>query len=90
MAAAPAGDAIWRRTRRFERSVVPASALLSTQIAPPWTSTARATNAALLLHGGYGYVEEYPVGRFLRDAKLTGIGEGTSDIQRLVIGRALA
>ncbi len=47
----------------------------------------RATNAALLLHGGYGYVEEYPVGRFLRDAKLTEIGEGTSQIQRLVIAR---
>ncbi len=50
---------------------------------------ARATNAALLLHGGYGYVEEYPVGRFLRDAKLTEIGEGTSDIQRLVIARQI-
>ena len=49
----------------------------------------RATNAALLLHGGYGYVEEYPVGRFLRDAKLTEIGEGTSDIQRLVIARKI-
>ena len=49
----------------------------------------RATNAALLLHGGYGYVEDYPVGRFLRDAKLTEIGEGTSDIQRLVIARRI-
>ncbi len=50
---------------------------------------ARATNAALLVHGGYGYVEDYPVGRFLRDAKLTEIGEGTSDIQRLVIARRI-
>ncbi len=50
---------------------------------------ARATDAALLAHGGYGYVEEYPVGRFLRDAKLTEIGEGTSDIQRLVIARRI-
>jgi alkylation response protein AidB-like acyl-CoA dehydrogenase len=49
--------------------------------------SARATNAALLTHGGYGYVEDYPVGRFMRDAKLTEIGEGTSDIQRLVIAR---
>jgi alkylation response protein AidB-like acyl-CoA dehydrogenase len=49
----------------------------------------RATNAALLIHGGYGYVDEYPVGRFFRDAKLTEIGEGTSDIQRLVIGRRI-
>jgi alkylation response protein AidB-like acyl-CoA dehydrogenase len=50
---------------------------------------ASATNAALLIHGGYGYVDEYPVGRFLRDAKLTEIGEGTSDIQRLVIARRI-
>jgi alkylation response protein AidB-like acyl-CoA dehydrogenase len=49
----------------------------------------RATNAALLVHGGYGYVDEYPVGRFFRDAKLTEIGEGTSDIQRLVIARRI-
>ena len=49
--------------------------------------SARATNAALLTHGGYGYIEDYPVGRYLRDAKLTEIGEGTSDIQRLVIAR---
>ncbi len=49
----------------------------------------RATNAALLIHGGYGYVDEYPVGRFFRDAKLTEIGEGTSEIQRLVIARRI-
>jgi alkylation response protein AidB-like acyl-CoA dehydrogenase len=47
----------------------------------------RATNNAVQVHGGYGYVEEYKVERFLRDAKLTEIGEGTSQIQRLVIGR---
>jgi butyryl-CoA dehydrogenase len=47
----------------------------------------RATNNAIQVHGGYGYVEEYRVERFLRDAKLTEIGEGTSQIQRLVIGR---
>ena len=39
------------------------------------------------IHGGYGYVEEYKVERYLRDAKLTEIGEGTSQIQRLVIAR---
>jgi alkylation response protein AidB-like acyl-CoA dehydrogenase len=47
----------------------------------------RATNAGVQIHGGYGYVEEYKVERYLRDAKLTEIGEGTSQIQRLVIGR---
>ncbi len=47
----------------------------------------RATNNGVQVHGGYGYVEEYKVERFLRDAKLTEIGEGTSQIQRIVIGR---
>ena len=49
--------------------------------------SSRATNAGIQVHGGYGYVEEYKVERFLRDAKLTEIGEGTSQIQRLVIAR---
>jgi alkylation response protein AidB-like acyl-CoA dehydrogenase len=47
------------------------------------------TNKAVQIHGGYGYIEDYPVGRMLRDAKLTEIGEGTSEIQRLVIAREL-
>ena len=47
----------------------------------------RATNMGIQVHGGYGYVEEYKVERFMRDAKLTELGEGTSQIQRLVIGR---
>jgi alkylation response protein AidB-like acyl-CoA dehydrogenase len=41
------------------------------------------------IHGGYGYVKDYPVERAYRDAKLTTIGEGTSEIQRLVIARHL-
>jgi alkylation response protein AidB-like acyl-CoA dehydrogenase len=45
------------------------------------------TNDAIQVHGGYGYVTEYHVERYLRDAKLTEIGEGTSEIQRLVIAR---
>jgi alkylation response protein AidB-like acyl-CoA dehydrogenase len=44
---------------------------------------------AIQIHGGYGYVREYLVERFLRDAKITEIYEGTSEIQRLVISRAL-
>jgi butyryl-CoA dehydrogenase len=47
------------------------------------------TNDAIQVHGGYGYVTEYHVERYLRDAKLTEIGEGTSEIQRLVIARNL-
>jgi alkylation response protein AidB-like acyl-CoA dehydrogenase len=44
---------------------------------------------AIQVHGGYGYVKEYPVERYLRDAKLGTIGEGTSEVQRLVIAREL-
>ena len=44
---------------------------------------------AIQIHGGYGYIKEYPVERYLRDAKLGTIGEGTSEIQRLVIARHL-
>jgi alkylation response protein AidB-like acyl-CoA dehydrogenase len=48
-----------------------------------------AANAAVQVHGGYGYVDEYPVGRYLRDARVTTLYEGTSQIQKLIIGRAL-
>lgn len=49
----------------------------------------RATNAALQVFGGYGYVDEYPVGKYLRDARVTTVYEGTSQIQQLIIGRAI-
>jgi butyryl-CoA dehydrogenase len=54
------------------------------------TETAfRAANQAIQIHGGYGYMREYEVERYLRDAKLLEIGEGTSEIQRMVIARQL-
>ena len=54
------------------------------------TETAfRSANQAIQIHGGYGYMREYEVERYLRDAKLLEIGEGTSEIQRLVIARQL-
>ncbi len=49
----------------------------------------RVTSKAIQVHGGYGYIKEYPVERMYRDAKLCTIGEGTSEIQRLVIAREL-
>ena len=44
---------------------------------------------AIQIYGGYGYLEDYPVERFYRDARITQIYEGTSEVQRLVIARAL-
>lgn len=49
----------------------------------------RAANKAVQIHGGYGYTKDFPVERYLRDAKLCEIGEGTSEIQRIVIARHL-
>ena len=49
----------------------------------------RAAEEAVQIHGGYGYIEEYPVCRFYRDAKILTIGEGTDEIQQMVIARAL-
>ena len=49
----------------------------------------RAAEEAVQIHGGYGYIEEYPVCRFYRDAKILTIGEGTDEIQQMVIARGL-
>ena len=49
----------------------------------------KATEEAVQIHGGYGYIEEYPVCRFYRDAKILTIGEGTDEVQQMVIARAL-
>jgi alkylation response protein AidB-like acyl-CoA dehydrogenase len=49
--------------------------------------SARVTHKALQIHGGYGYVKEYNAERHMRDARITEIYEGTSEIQRLVVAR---
>src|SRR3954470_12978719 len=49
----------------------------------------KAADEAVQIHGGYGYIEEYPVCRFYRDAKILTIGEGTDEVQQMVIARAL-
>jgi alkylation response protein AidB-like acyl-CoA dehydrogenase len=47
------------------------------------------TNRAIQVHGGYGYMKEYPLERYYRDAKITEIYEGTSEVQRMVIASNL-
>jgi alkylation response protein AidB-like acyl-CoA dehydrogenase len=49
----------------------------------------RAANAALQIHGGYGFMDEYPISRLFRDQKILEIGEGTNEVQRMVIARHL-
>jgi alkylation response protein AidB-like acyl-CoA dehydrogenase len=48
-----------------------------------------AANISLQIHGGYGFMDEYPISRFYRDAKILEIGEGTNEIQQMVIARGL-
>ncbi len=49
----------------------------------------RATSRAIQIHGGCGYTKDFPVERYYRDAKLCEIGEGTSEVQRIVISREI-
>jgi butyryl-CoA dehydrogenase len=64
---------------------------IESSVAKTFCSEAAVRNAdrAVQVHGGYGYVDEYPVGRYLRDARVTTLYEGTSQIQRLLLGRHL-
>jgi len=76
--------AAWLKDQERDYSLTAAQAkLFASEV------SSRVTNAAIQVHGGYGYVTEYPVERYLRDAKLTEIGEGTSQVQRLVIARRI-
>jgi alkylation response protein AidB-like acyl-CoA dehydrogenase len=49
----------------------------------------RAVNASLQIHGGYGFTDEFPISRLYRDQKILEIGEGTNEVQRMVIARHL-
>jgi butyryl-CoA dehydrogenase len=76
--------AAWTKDRQRRYSLEAAQAkLFSSQMAQ------RVTNLALQIHGGYGYTKEYNVERYFRDARITEIYEGTSEIQKLVIARAV-
>ena len=77
--------AAWLRDQRPSRSAQ-ASAMAKLYASEIAVS---ATREAVQIHGGYGYIDETPVSRFYRDAKILEIGEGTSEIQRLIIARDL-
>jgi alkylation response protein AidB-like acyl-CoA dehydrogenase len=49
----------------------------------------RATNEAIQIHGGYGFIKEFPVEKLYRDVKLMTIGEGTSEVQKMIMARQL-
>jgi alkylation response protein AidB-like acyl-CoA dehydrogenase len=53
------------------------------------TMAMRVCDTAIQIHGGYGYTREFPVERYLRDVKLCEIGEGTNEVQRMLIARHL-
>ncbi|MEE9162681.1 MAG: acyl-CoA dehydrogenase family protein, partial [Candidatus Neomarinimicrobiota bacterium] len=76
--------AAWRKDQG--RSVVKEAAmakLFASELAM------RITTEAIQIHGGYGYIREYQVERFFRDAKVLEIGEGTSEVQRMIIARQI-
>jgi hypothetical protein len=77
--------AAWMRDQKAERTSTASSMakLYSSEIA------VRAAEECVQIHGGYGFTKDYPAEKFFRDVKLCTIGEGTSEIQRLVIARQL-
>ncbi len=74
----------WLKDQQRPFSLVAAQAKLKTG-----RLAVKAADEAVQIHGGYGYIEEYPVCRFYRDAKILTIGEGTDEVQQMVIARAL-
>lgn len=78
-------EAAWRKTNHVDYVSAASMAKLFASETAMWTAT-----KAIQVHGSNGYSKEYPVERFFRDAKITEIYEGTSEIQRLVISREIA
>jgi alkylation response protein AidB-like acyl-CoA dehydrogenase len=76
--------AAWLKDNNMDYSIASATAkLFASEVAM------RTTVEAVQIHGGYGYVKEYHVERLMRDAKITSIYEGTSEVQRIVISRGV-
>lgn len=73
-------EAAWRKSNDMEYGLAAAMAKLTASETANWVA-----NQAVQIHGGYGYTREYPVERMMRDAKITELYEGTSEIQRVVI-----
>jgi len=76
--------AAWEKDMQKDYAVSSSMAKVFASETAMWT-----TVEAVQIHGGYGYVKEYHVERLMRDAKITQIYEGTSEIQRIVIGRSI-
>ena len=76
--------AAWLKDNHMKTSLESSMATLFTSVV-----AVRAANEAVQIHGGYGFIKDYPAEKFYRDVKLCTIGEGTSEIQRMVISRQL-
>lgn len=76
--------AAWEKDQHLDYTVSSSMAKVFASETAMWTTT-----EAVQIHGGYGFVKEYHVERLMRDAKITQIYEGTSEVQRIVIGRAI-
>jgi alkylation response protein AidB-like acyl-CoA dehydrogenase len=76
--------AAWEKDQHLDFGLSSSMAKVFASETAMWTAT-----EAVQVHGGYGYVKEYHVERLMRDAKITQIYEGTSEVQRIVISRAI-
>ena len=76
--------AAWEKDQHIDYTLSSSMAKVFSSETAMWTAT-----EAVQVHGGYGFVKEYHVERMMRDAKITQIYEGTSEVQRIVIGRAI-
>ena len=76
--------AAWEKDEQIDYTLSSSMAKVFSSEAAMWTAT-----EAVQIHGGYGFVKEYHVERMMRDAKITQIYEGTSEVQRIVIGRTI-